>query len=600
MLNSENRQMFFIAISRKIKPLSIVLFFSMFASFCVLGQTENTMSNADIDSTLKANYPMDPKFRDLGVAHYKNLLKHSIANKHRKGTITSYHFIGNVYSTILNQQDSAVFYYDKAILLMEQHIGQDSLRLLATYLDKGISIGRSGMEFLAVEYLEKAYELALAMGNENAIQVTRTNLADFNKTSGNYEKAIELAKELLKDYPAKDNEWKLGINRLIGSAMVQANKPEEALPFLKIADSLYQVVVDGEKNMTISLQASIINSRNWKAQAHIDLGDYEKAIDICETMFSDFPDYPGSFTLTKTVLGSALLKDGQTQKAVRVLEEALELQGSPGQKRAIMKTLGLHYLSQKNFKKSKPLLTELIEMGDSVELARSKRFARYSSISYNLLETQYKNDALSHKNEVLEAKAKQREYIVGLLILSVAILLLSILGYILWKKYHSGKKTIKNLKANEKAIMEAHIKLREDELSATMAHLGKSMKTLESISTDLGKSIRDKDYAALEHIKRALKEHQESSSATSLLTDRVESQYPRMTAQLREMYPNFTPNDVKHCLMIKLGLSLKETAQLFNITVAAVKSARGRMRKKMGLDRDISLRQHLSYVAKSA
>ncbi len=52
--------------------------------------------------------------------------------------------------------------------------------------------------------------------------------------------------------------------------------------------------------------------------------------------------------------------------------------------------------------------------------------------------------------------------------------------------------------------------------------------------------------------------------------------------------------------MIKLGLSLKETAQLFNITIAAVKSARGRTRKKMGLGPDVSLKQHLSFIANSA
>ncbi len=134
---------------------------------------------------------------------------------------------------------------------------------------------------------------------------------------------------------------------------------------------------------------------------------------------------------------------------------------------------------------------------------------------------------------------------------------------------------------------------------ATMVHFTKNMKTIKTIVKDLDSSLAKKDYGALQMVKTSLQEYQKSSSTASLLTDRIESQYPGISMQLRELYPNFSPNDIKHCLMIKLGLSLKETAQLINITTAAVKSARGRMRKKMDLDPDISLKQHLSFIAKS-
>ncbi len=573
---------------RKCFLVLVLLIFS--GSFLVFGQNAPSLNNAVIDSINEATNPFSRENRHFGIAHYRNLLKNSIANDHQKGIIGSYYNLGQYYRYIDNQSDSAVAYFDKAILLM-QKTGIENENLYRTYNNKAITIAEAGMEFLSLESFQKAYEASLKNGNAVEILRAKVNLTELNKALGNYQKAINLATELLEDTPSMDNTSKAILNGIIGGSLVKSNKPRQALSFLEICDSLYTSDMH---------EGTLIENRTWMAHAYLAMGNFKKAIHISESLVKDFPDYPGNLQLTSLVLGKALFQDKQTNKGIKVLEEGLKLKGTSEEQITILETLGFFYLSRKDFEQAQPLLNKAIAMRDSIQVLRSQRFSRYSSISYDLLETQYKNDALSHKNEVLEAKAIQREYIVGLLILSVAILLLSILGYILWKKYHSGKKTIKSLKANEKAILEAHIKLREDELGATMAHLNKSMKTLKSITSDLGTSIRNKDYASLENIKRALKEHQESSSATSLLTDRVESQYPRMTTQLREMYPNFTPNDVKHCVMIKLGLSLKETAQLFNITVAAVKSARGRMRKKMGLDADVSLRQHLSHMAKSA
>ncbi len=600
MSNGDTYQKISTIILRKINYFSMILLISMFTSFCALGQTEGTMSNADIDSILDATAPYRQQNRHLKLSHYKNLLKKCQEKKYIKGIINSFWNLGLYYDFIDKQTDSALYYHDQAILLMEKN-GVEKKRLTQTYTQKAITLSEAGMEFLSLESFEKAYEVALEIDNASSILYGLLNLAETQRLLGNYQKSIDLATELLDDFPVLKDEKVKGLeekaksilNGMIGACLVKINKPKKALSFLKVSDSIFRI----RSGMD---EAILVDTRTWMAHAHLDLGDPQKAIQVCENIYSEFPDYSRNLQLTDLVLGKALLQNGQTQRALQVLEQGLTSTGKKADQINILETLGFFHLSQKNFGKAEPLLNKAIGMRDSIQFARAKRFSRYSSISYDLLETQYKNDALSHKNEVLEARAKQREYIVGLLILSVAILLLLIVGYILWKKYHSGKKTIQSLKANEKAILEAHIKLREDELGVTMAHLNKSMETLKSISGELGKSIRNKDYSALENIKRALKEHQEASSATTLLTDRVESQYPRMTTQLREMYPNFTPNDVKHCVMIKLGLSLKETAQLFNITVAAVKSARGRMRKKMGLDRDVSLRQHLSYVAKSA
>ncbi len=157
------------------------------------------------------------------------------------------------------------------------------------------------------------------------------------------------------------------------------------------------------------------------------------------------------------------------------------------------------------------------------------------------METQYKNDNLAYTNETLEAKAAEREYLLGVLVLSITAILLSILGYILWKKYHTGKKTIISLRTNEKAILEAQIKLREDELSATMVHFTKNMKTIKTISKDLDTSLAKKDYAALEMIKKALQDYQKSSSTTFFVDRPYRVSIPRNINAASGGIPKFFP-----------------------------------------------------------
>ncbi len=578
---------------------------SFISSFSIFGQAPNTLSNTQIDSLNSLSKPFYVKNDKLDMAHYKNLLNQSIANNHTKGIIDSYYNLGNYYYYNDKQLDSMLYFFDQTIILIEKTDIEKKL-LPDIYRYKGAYLAVNGMEFLSLEYLEKAYEVSLEHGDTEAILAAKINLAGLNLKLKNYEKAISLASELLEN-PATLN-YKLGnslkdkgynlvdytnvtLNDILGASLVETNKLKEGLALLKISDSI------SRKNQWDQQTAE---TQTWIARTYLDLGDIKKAILLCESINTEFADFPGNTKLTNLILGKALMQDGQILKAIGALEEGLTLEGTKEEQITILETLGFAYLSQKNLEKSKPQFIKAIDIRDSIQHSRAKSFSRYSSISYNLLETQYKNDNLAHKNEVLEAKAIEREYLLGVLVLSISVILLSILGYVLLKKYYIGKRTIKSLKANEKAILEAQIKLREDELSATMVHFTKNMKTIKTIVKDLDASLVKKDYGALEVVKNSLQEYQKSSSTASLLTDRIESQYPGISMQLRELYPNFSPNDIKHCLMIKLGLSLKETAQLFNITIAAVKSARGRMRKKMGVDKEVSLKKHLSLVAKSA
>lgn len=62
---------------------------------------------------------------------------------------------------------------------------------------------------------------------------------------------------------------------------------------------------------------------------------------------------------------------------------------------------------------------------------------------------------------------------------------------------------------------------------------------------------------------------------------------------LKSRYPNLTPSELKLCAYLRMNLSNKEIAQLINISTRGVEIARYRLRKKLGLTKEVNLFEFL-------
>lgn len=63
---------------------------------------------------------------------------------------------------------------------------------------------------------------------------------------------------------------------------------------------------------------------------------------------------------------------------------------------------------------------------------------------------------------------------------------------------------------------------------------------------------------------------------------------------ISQKHPNLTPNEFRLCVYIKLKISNKEIASLMNISVKSVEMARYRLRKKLELDKSISINEYIT------
>ncbi|MCM1531767.1 MAG: LuxR C-terminal-related transcriptional regulator [Bacteroides sp.] len=64
---------------------------------------------------------------------------------------------------------------------------------------------------------------------------------------------------------------------------------------------------------------------------------------------------------------------------------------------------------------------------------------------------------------------------------------------------------------------------------------------------------------------------------------------PHFFDNLKQTCPHLTPNEIKLCAYIRIGLSSKQIAQLLNLSQESVNKNRYRLRKKLNLEKEVDL-----------
>jgi ligand-binding sensor domain-containing protein/DNA-binding CsgD family transcriptional regulator len=145
--------------------------------------------------------------------------------------------------------------------------------------------------------------------------------------------------------------------------------------------------------------------------------------------------------------------------------------------------------------------------------------------------------------------------------------------------------------------LEAEIHFKNSEVASAAMHLVKKGELLTKIKNDLSQMMKRIDNEqAVSEIKKMIKslsedEHldDEWESFTKHF-DKVNSDF---VLHLKEMHLNLTGNELKLCTYLRMNLSTKEIAQLMNISVRGVEISRYRLRKKLGIQSEVSLFDYL-------
>ncbi|SNZ01806.1 triple tyrosine motif-containing protein [Flagellimonas pacifica] len=153
---------------------------------------------------------------------------------------------------------------------------------------------------------------------------------------------------------------------------------------------------------------------------------------------------------------------------------------------------------------------------------------------------------------------------------------------------------------NEKEIIKIkNDQLKEDfrsksnELAASTMSIIKKNELLSKVKEQLMASVEDRDVVKpiINVIDKSLKQNDD----WELFKEAFDNADRKFLKKLKKSHPNLSPNDIRLCAYLRLNLSSKEIAPMFNISPRSVEIKRYRLRKKMNLSHDDNL---VDYILK--
>lgn len=153
--------------------------------------------------------------------------------------------------------------------------------------------------------------------------------------------------------------------------------------------------------------------------------------------------------------------------------------------------------------------------------------------------------------------------------------------------------------------LELDIKHKSSELSNTAMNVIRKNEILMDISSKLTR-LQEKAEAdgadspklkkEIDKIQNLIRENISHDDDWKKFNQNFDIVYADFTKHLAELHPNLNLAEKRLCCYLKMGLSSKELAPIFSISPKSVEMNRYRLRKKMGLGREVNLVEYLQGI----
>ena len=185
----------------------------------------------------------------------------------------------------------------------------------------------------------------------------------------------------------------------------------------------------------------------------------------------------------------------------------------------------------------------------------------------------------------------------------LAVLLFSVFMHIMYKRYYKRKQTeliennqreieLTNIQ-NEKEIirikneqLKKEFESKSKELAASTIDVAKKNELLTQIKNHL---VAISDQRSVKPVVDIIDENLNHHDNWEFFKEAFNNVDRKFLKKLKKTHPDLTPNDLKLCAYLRLNLSSKEIAPLFNISARSVEIKRYRLRKKLNLQHEENL-----------
>ena len=299
---------------------------------------------------------------------------------------------------------------------------------------------------------------------------------------------------------------------------------------------------------------------------------------------------------------------GKARAELRLIEEKV----MPGQADAVkgryLREVAALYIRLDDYARASRCLQESIRLNDSLNYDNQKRQLFQLLTLYDIAQLRSDNLQLRSDNELARVRLRNRTLTAFGTIVAAA--LLSVLVVVTVRKRRNERRQNAVIREQEQMLYQLRQKEYEREKSRMESEIGRKSRELTLFSIDLSsidnlhKAVcgeLDEMAAASgdEALRKRLGEvslklrRQTAYSLGEDFRKYFSEVSPHFNSRLKEAHPNLTSNDLRLCAYIYMGLTSKEISQITFREVESVEKSRNRLRKKINLGSESSIREYI-------
>jgi len=476
-----------------------------------------------------------------------------------------YHLLGK---TVLAKE-----YLDKALDLAKEL--DDKEQIVIIYNSYYLFYSKIELYDKASEYAYKALKLSEEIGYKPGIAAMLINIAKLYSEQGNGEKekeclfrALEISKEL-------NHKKKIAlINNNMGVSLLNENKIDEALDCFYKASETYEKM--GRYRDLVFLYINVGLALKKKGNLDAALMYSKRSLKYAK-MLND------SALMGKTIyeLASYYFSAGSFDTATYYAQKAYQIDTVINNFLNIKEVSYLLYqlkYKDKSYKEASDFLWVFTNMNDSL-LDKERK------IKISNLEVQYSLNKLGKQIELLGMKS--RIYKVKSISLIIIVILISVIILQRVNRKRIKHEKDKEIYALKLVKAEATLKRKEAELKSftlTIIEKNKQIRKLQrEITTD--EKYQSKDISIINQKKEKLRSLRILTEDDWLKFKSVFTEvYPHFLDKLNQLNPQLSEGDKRQLMLVKLGFSISQSAEILGVGYKAIQKARQRLARKFQID----------------
>ena len=467
----------------------------------------------------------------------------------------------------------------------------------------GVGYWTLGKPKLALEHLtegQKEYEeIGDPEGATNCLMNSGMVYADI----GDLDKALEIYEHSIEKFTQLGLKSRIATTfNKIGSVLIRKNQLTEAKAYLTNALNMHS----GNDFPYGMAEAHNLLGRLFILENELEQADYhlKKATALGETV----NDVDGSIG-NLIQYGKLLRLKGDYTDSESHLLEALEKARQNKLRKYILEA----YQELKLLKKEQGQLEESLSFYDAFILLRDSIYDIDKSRQIAALE--FNNELINKEREItLLQETKQSRTLMNVF-LSLLLVTLAITAILMLRHQKQREKKETELLRSKEALARTELEnaaLKERELHQQLEFRNKELTSytlnfaqknelflqlLEktNLLEDTSPAKRTK---VISEIKRIIKQQVNVDRDWEDFKRYFEEVHTGFYRRLKEMHPDMSANDLKISSLIRLNLNIKETANILGISPESVKTARYRLRKKLGIEPNKALLDYFLDIEK--